>query len=390
MACLTRAGLWPVVIMLTVLAGCTGGPGPTSTGTGAPAGIRSGWQEGEFTQDRDICTAVSEATVARLSLSPAGKAAEDPPSCVWTERGSRPTRRLSIVQLRYRPPAGGTAAREAKRAFQAPEGWVYRASAPVRGLGDQAMLARRFEPGLRLREVALAVRVRNVILLVKASSGTHVEERAPARVADLSGRVVPLGDLEMAVEAAARDVLPAFGVKPAPSRPAPALGEREIGRIGKICGTVDTWEHPLKGLEVTDVRAAGSERARACRWGPRRPGGSARPVQATELAIEAEVVPPSRLTGETATRATGAINYAGTTIREELTGADDGVAGAAVIEDEAESGREYTYGYFAVEGNLLVHLRYTARFDPPEPERPRWLRNESFAMIIEMMHRNPD
>jgi hypothetical protein len=238
-----------------------------------------------------------------------------------------------------RPPFSATD--QARQGFQSPQEWERSAPAmPVRGLGDEATIARRFYPGGKERGVVLTVRLRNAVIQIDVKEWALLEP--------YWGRVPPVAEVEAAAVAAARQILARLDSRPAPVASVPAYLPGEVRRVGNICDSVGAADRLVPGIRRRDISPAGSALDSGCHWGQnqgRRPS----------LTVEAEVITPSPATGQTASQIATALFPLWK------------IAGARALRlgDEAKmhhfdfrSGAYRASTVFLRRGNLLVYVDY--------------------------------
>jgi hypothetical protein len=341
-----------VVVLLASLGavtGCSGGSsaGSTVSPSASPTPSAS-YRRGEIRPGSvpDLCAAVSTRTRRTLRVDHAS-----PPStggCSWTEREDhgfvRDTRELSLSYLAYAPPETRreySATDEARYRFRRPAGWVGRRTVPVPRLGDEAKLARSLEFDQKHSSVWVAVRVRNVIVDVRAEMTSELEPG--------DGRLPPFAAVEAGAMAAAGEAVAALHAvaSPRPS-PSPTYADGEVRRVHGVCPAVDRDGARLApGVTKRDITTADGSTAGGCTWWDNtgeRPG----------LTVQAEAVPPGAATGESATQVAKDLYYLNRGAPMTGPGAPGDVAKARYY----RSGAYGSVDLLARKGNLLVAVEY--------------------------------
>lgn len=207
-------------------------------------------------------------------------------------------RSLSVTATVYEPPAtrrGYSATDEARHRFRSPYERGTAHTVPVRGLGDEARTARSYLPSDKSRAVGLVVRVHNVVVDVS----TDMKSQLPFG----HGRLPAYGTVEAATLAASREVVaelaaatsPSASPAPSPTQvPVPGYRPGEMRRVHDVCRAIgDVGDRLAPGVPRRDVAPPGSATSGGCAWWEPDERG-------TDLTVQAEVIPPSPVTGETA------------------------------------------------------------------------------------------
>lgn len=356
-----------VLTLTFAVAGCTGDAAGGRTQTATPSRSAS-YRPGELTPHSlpDLCPAVSARTLRQLGLDHATR--DTSQGCDWSRHEGSGThvevqRSLSVTTTVYEPPAtrrGYSATDEARYRFRSPYERATVHTVPVRGLGDEAKTARTFVPSAKSSTVWLVVRVRNVV----ADVSTDMKSRLPFG----HGRLPAYGTLEAATLAVATEVVAklAASASPSPSATpsgAPAYRQGEIRRARDVCRALaDVGRRLAPGVPRRDISRPGSATSGGCAWWE---AGEGRP----DLTVQVEAIPPSPVTGETATRTA-----------DELydTSAGTGRTGGRAVGDEAKArsygGDHWTTrtSYLLVrKANLLVHVEYDRSDDPTSDQLRR-------------------
>lgn len=270
-------------------------PDTRSSSSTASASASASYEHGERTPGsvRDACTAVAGRTLARLGLHGPPRHVFGPDTCNWGDPITsvhHVRRDLRVTVGAVAPTAHGTATEAATRAFGKLRGFEgdrehnrdVKHPVPVRGLGDQAKLARRWSPSLKRTGASVMVRLGNVIV-----TANMVVETATTRA---YARVRPQAELEAGVAAAAQDVLRRLGGTSAAPTPAPSAsgGRSEIRRVRDVCDGTHGTARLVSGAAPRDIGPVHSTVADGCAWGE-------------DLVVQVEASAPRTLTGESGT-----------------------------------------------------------------------------------------
>lgn len=313
-----RLGL---IVAVVLLQGCSGGHAVLAPAV-SPGPV---WRAGEIKEWRTACSSISTGVLKRLRVVPNGVT-----PCTWREdaqdQDDHVERTLSVTGRLYEPSAV-SATDAARRGFEVPQGWEKLGKGvPVRGLGDEAKIVRRFLPGVAQRRITLAVRLRNAVTSIDVTEESLLDR--------YRGRVPSFGVIEAAAVDAARDVLKGLGSQTG-AQPSPAYLPTELRTISVDCGPA--------ARVVRGVSKHGG-----CEWDE---NDGERP----SLTVAAEVIAPSPATGESGTR-----------IATALFGQwKHSVARAPKLGDEAaldhftfESGLSRSSSILVRRANLLVFVDY--------------------------------
>ena len=309
------------------------------------------WQEGDVTSlPATVACPIAPATVRRMGF--AVNAGPPPADCWWDGGSGHLERHLQGAVQLASPVVAKTASEEAARSI---ETWLedardhqYEARplpdpVPVAGLGDEAWVVTGGTPDRLWSETELVVRVRNVVVTVKA----HVEaliERDRAAAA-------PLAAVEEATLLAARDLFAAAGI----DLTTPAAGaDGDVVRARGLCDLIaadaaslvpGVRAHPIDAPRRTDP----DHRATGCVWD----GGDYRP----ELVVTALAAQGSPLSGRGADEiAKAMVGRPGKDDRRIRGLGDQALLNAFTF----EKGRSRTQTVTARRGNLVVAVEYGA------------------------------
>lgn len=368
---LRRAAALALAAALT-LSGCTG-TGAVPEATPEPTTTPNRWKAGEFTRDQQVCDAVSQETqdrlgVARVQYLPGAE--QD--SCSWAHRNDDGdyTLLLTLRQLRFEPPPPRptrTASQEAQHEFGRPPGWGFRSATPVTGFGDQAKISRRYVPGNALKAVGTVIRVRNVLFLVEAESGTALGGMLSAEITEEDSRTASFARLEESVYAAAREVVAKVKGRIPPKRAAPGKSKGEVAKVKDVCGTRAATPRMVESLDPQAIGQVDKDRARSCVWSSED--------LTPDLTIEVDAVAPSPFTGESATQVANSIAFEGKALSASIPAGKGGLGDGAVFAyDSFDDGKNHDADVTVRRGNLLLHVAYEQWFDPPQPKRPAWMK----------------
>ncbi|MQA81105.1 MAG: hypothetical protein GEV10_21915 [Streptosporangiales bacterium] len=349
-----------VVAALTA-AGCEGDQ-PDEANTPTPLASGS-YGAGERTPGSvtDLCDAVSAKSLDRLGVEATTEQAS--PRCAWREGDDdsrwQADRELTAEIQAYQQPVTrreSSATDEAKHRFRRLPGWEGSRAIPVRGLGDEARLARTWTPSHKEASVFLAVRVRNVVVDVHMTAESVLE---PSH-----GQVPPVGELEAGVLAAVRDLLGELGARRASPTvmPSASPGAGEVSRVGEVCGAVGAARRLAPGLRARDISPPRTSAASGCTWWE---NDGYRP----DLTVQVEAIRPSTLTGESATEVARRLTFAarGEPTKEPPEGADE----ARIDHYDFESGRARSAYVVARKANLVVSVEYGRWHHPSKRQMER-------------------
>lgn len=309
----------------------------------------------------ELCAKVSAKSLERLGVDATSEQAS--PQCSWDERDDdsrwQADRELTAQVTAYQQPVTRrekSASDEAKHRFRRLPGWEGSRAIPVRGLGDEASLARTWNPSHKEGSVFLAVRVRNVVVDVHMTVESLLEPT--------HGAVPPMSELEAGVLAVQRDLLAELGVRRASptATPSASPGTGEVRRVGDVCGAVDAARRLAPGVRARDISPARTSAASGCTWWQ---NDGYRP----DLTVQVEAVGPSTLTGESATEVARRLSFAvrGTRAKDPPAGADE----ARIDHYEFESGRARSVYVVARKANLLVSVEYGRWHHPSKRQMQR-------------------
>lgn len=352
------------VATVLAAAGCThDAPDKGSPASASPAASASAsYADGERTPGsvRDACTAVTRKSLARLALRGEPRREAGQSTCGWGDPLTsvhHVVRDLRVAVDAAGPAGRNTATEVATRAFARLRGFDgdrrhnrdVRRAVPVRGLGDRAKLARRWDQSPKRVAASLMVRSRNVIVTV--------ETRAESTYPSAYRRVEAQAELDSGVLAVAEDVLRRVGrASPSPTAsPSPSYGSGEVRRVRAVCPAVDSAARLVPGGQAHAIAPAHTTAAGGCYW---QHGESSLVVQ-----VEASV--PRAYTGESGTDVARQLVYldnAGGRTRPP-DGADEAKADYSVSEQADSRVAELV----ARKANLVVAVEYQPAL--PSPER---------------------
>lgn len=368
---LRRAAALVLAAALT-LGGCTD-TGAAPEESPEPTTTPNRWKAGEFTRDQQVCDAVSKKTQDRLGVARVIEApGADRDTCAWGHRNDDGdhTLLLTVRQVRYEPPPPRptrTATQEAQHEFGRPPGWRYRSATPVPGLGDQAKVSRRYVPGNVLKAVGTVVRVRNVLFLLEAETGTTVGGVIGTEITDGDSRTASFARLEEGLYAAAREVVAKVGGRVSARPAVPGPGKDEAGKVKDVCDTRAATPRMVENLDPQAIAQVDKDRSRSCVWH----GEDLTP----ELSIEVDAVAASPFTGESATQVANSIVFEGKALSTSIPAGKGGLGDGAVFAyDSFDDGENHDADVTVRRGNLLLHVAYEQWFDPPRRERPAWMK----------------
>lgn len=335
---------------LLAVSGCSGGtarPAPSSAGASPSA---SGWRSGEFTTDRTVCTAISTSTRRKLGV---GDPVGSETGCyAYGHADVNIDRRLFVDVARYTPPPSrpdSSATDKARHALRRPADWAkkgFGTGTELRGLGDEARISRLLGPLDWRHRVAVAVRVRNVVIRVRAGvdkSAVHLRNRR---------HMPPIGRLEDGVLAAAREAVAVF--TPGGASASPSAGTYRAGEARKphgACGSAAA--RLLPGVQGRAMSPSGSGLGRGCVW--KREHGDESDI----LSVNVEVVPPGPSGGQSATQAAAAT--ARRWPAEDTPAAGHGLGADAWRHVTTGPGGLHEAEIFARRGNVLVDVHHRRR-----------------------------
>lgn len=343
-----RAMSGVLVVAALTAAGCTGDEPEETAGSPTPLASAS-YRAGERTPGSvtDLCAEVSAKSLDRLGVEATTEQAT--PLCAWREAGDSDRyvdRELTVGTRAYEQPVtrrDSSATDEAKHRFRRLPGWEGVRGIAVRGLGDEAKLARAWSPSFRRSSVFLAVRTRNVVVDVHMTVEADLEPDYR--------EVPPVSELEAGVLAVVRDLLAELGERRASptATPGASPGAGEVRRVGEVCGAVGAAGRLAPGLRARDISPARTSAASGCTWWE---NDGYRP----DLTVQVEAVAPSALTGESATEVARRLAFAarGEPVKDPPEGAEE----ARIDHDDFESGRQRTVYVVARKANLLVSVDY--------------------------------
>lgn len=344
-----------LLVSLAAVTGCSGGSSEGSTGSPSASSTPStSYRQGEMRPDAvpDLCAAVSTRTRRTLGVDHAL-----PPStgdCTWDEREDhgfvQDTRELSVSHVAYAPPETRrdySATDEARYRFRRPVGWVGRRTVPVPDLGDEAKLTRSLDFDQKHSSVWVVVRVRNVIVDVRADMASELEPG--------DGRLPPFTAVEAGTMAAAREAVAALRAGPSPT-PSPSMtyADGDIRRVRDVCRAAGRdGARLVPGVAKRDITTPGGSTAGGCAWWTNT---SERP----ELVVHAEVIPPSGATRESGTQVARGLYF----LNQGAAMTGRGSPGDEAKADYFRSGAFGSVDVLVRKGNLLVHVEYGRWHDP--------------------------
>jgi len=355
------------VLVLLAVSGCTGGTpdsAPSPSGTAAPS---SRWRAGEFTTDRLTCDAISPQALSRLNMDDRPQIVGNLCHAYESAEDGDVTRSFDFRVRRYTPSKlrpDSSATGEARHEFRHPNEWrnaEYGSDTAVRGLGDEAKIARLVLGHDWTHRAAVTVRVRNVVFQVRAEVQSHDEH---AR-----GGVQPIGDLETGVLAAAREVLARLTPGATPP-PAASYRPGEVRTVRDVCDSVDASDRLFPGV-TGDRSASASPRGGGCMW-EREHGDEKNDF----LLVNVEAVPPSPVGGVAATRVAAAV---------ARPWSDDTPASLRGVADDVrrfryDGGRLHHASVQARRGNLLVSAEFK-RWTGGAPKRSRAMEKQVVGVV---------
>lgn len=350
------------LVLAVVAAACDGDADAADRPTGTPVPSPS-YQEGEREPGSTarLCAKVSQRTVRMVGMkAPFRDYDEDDHRCEWTEDESTEhvfvERELTVRIQAYEPPATRrdySATDEAKHRFRRIDGWGLRETSRVRGLADEAKLARSLDPASRGGEVLLAARHRNVIVDVRV--------RVNPRSVRVSRRAVAYGALERAALSAMSEVLGGLTGRPVPKPTASAKpGAGEVSAVRDVCAAVRTAGRLAPGVPRLADSRRDSRRAGRCAW-------VGDEYRQPSLIVEVAAIAPSGVDGASGTQVA----------RQLFDGIDGKETGHEGLGDEAKVDTvDYSSGGRGItlvvrEGNLLVAVNHDREHDATKRQLER-------------------